>query len=356
MADRSFIVSGIQQIGIGTSDVYETWAWYHRFLNMDIPVFDEAAEANLMLPYTDGIPQKRHAVLALNLAGGGGTEIWQYTSRVPQAPDFKPIPGDLGLFAAQFKSRDISKTRDLIKQNHTVSELMHHPVLGQSFFTRDLHGNPLQIVESKQWFGRPESHSGGVAGAIIGVSDIHRSTKFYKDVIGMKVTVMDKVDEGFYSFFNGKGRCKRVVLQQPESIQGPFSELLGPCQLTLIEAQNHQPRKIFENRLWGDLGFIHLCFDVVDIDHLKAFCEKNNSPFQVDSGNFEMGDAAGRFAYIEDPDGTLIEFVETYKVPILKKFNWYLDLRKRTKGKTLPKWMLKAMGLNRVKEVTKFGS
>ena len=31
-----------------------------------------------------------------------------------------------------------------------------------------------------------------------------------------------------------------------------------------------------------------------------------------------MGDAAGQFAYIEDPDGTLIEFVETHKVPLVK--------------------------------------
>ena len=63
-----------------------------------------------------------------------------------------------------------------------------------------------------------------------------------------------------------------------------------------------------------------------------------------------MGEAAGHFTYIEDPDGTLIEFVETHKIPIAKKINWYLDLKKRNPEKALPKWMLKALGLNRVKD------
>jgi hypothetical protein len=62
-----------------------------------------------------------------------------------------------------------------------------------------------------------------------------------------------------------------------------------------------------------------------------------------------MGEAAGHFTYIEDPDGTLIEFVETHKVPVLKKFGLYLNMKKRDPRKPLPKWMLSALGLNKVK-------
>jgi hypothetical protein len=62
-----------------------------------------------------------------------------------------------------------------------------------------------------------------------------------------------------------------------------------------------------------------------------------------------MGKAAGHFSYIEDPDGTLIEFVETHKLPLLKKLGWYLDLRKRRPEKALPTWMLKTLGFSRVK-------
>ena len=46
----------------------------------------------------------------------------------------------------------------------------------------------------------------------------------------------------------------------------------------------------------------------------------------------------------------LIEFVETKKIPIMKKLGWYLDLRKRDALKPLPNWMLKALKFNRVKD------
>ena len=63
-----------------------------------------------------------------------------------------------------------------------------------------------------------------------------------------------------------------------------------------------------------------------------------------------MGEAAGHFSYIEDPDGTLIEFVETHKVPVLQKIGWYLDLTKKKKGENLPTWILKALSFSKVKE------
>ena len=43
------------------------------------------------------------------------------------------------------------------------------------------------------------------------------------------------------------------------------------------------------------------------------------------------------------------EFVETKKMPILKKLNWYLDLTKRPAEKPLASWMLKALKFNRKK-------
>ena len=60
------------------------------------------------------------------------------------------------------------------------------------------------------------------------------------------------------------------------------------------------------------------------MEALRKECEEKGYPFTVDSEKalgetFDMGEAAGRFSYIEDPDGTLIEFVETLKVPLVKK-------------------------------------
>ena len=94
-----------------------------------------------------------------------------------------------------------------------------------------------------------------------------------------------------------------------------------------------------------------MCFDITNQAAMKQLCAEKGHPYTVDSGEkFDMGEAAGHFSYIEDPDGALIEFVETKKIPIMKKFGWYLDLRKRDALKPLPGWMLKALKFNRVKD------
>jgi hypothetical protein len=131
---------------------------------------------------------------------------------------------------------------------------------------------------------------------------------------------------------------------------------LGSSEIELVKVEGREPRKIFEGRFWGDLGFIHLCYDINGMEKLNAACAKRGFPFTVDSfanddGNsFDMGEAAGHFSYIEDPDGTLIEFVETHKVPILKKLGFYLNMRKRNPNKHLPNWVLKTLRLSRVKD------
>ena len=105
--------------------------------------------------------------------------------------------------------------------------------------------------------------------------------------------------------------------------------------IELISSTGKPGKRFMKDRFWGDPGFIHLCYDMRGMDDLKSFCESKGFPFTVDSkksheGNsFDMGEAAGHFSYIADPDGTLIEFVETHKMPVLKKLGLYLDLRKR---------------------------
>ena len=86
------------------------------------------------------------------------------------------------------------------------------------------------------------------------------------------------------------------------------------------------------------------------MDGLKCRSEKAGYSFSIDSANsFSMGSSSGRFCYVEDPDGTLIELVETHKVPIFKKIGWYLDLKKRKNGTPLPNWMIGMMGLSKIK-------
>jgi catechol 2,3-dioxygenase-like lactoylglutathione lyase family enzyme len=347
-----YIISGIQQAGIGVRNVKEAFKWYNSRLGMDIPVFEEEAVADLMLPYTGGKPHERHAILAINLAGGGGFEIWQYTSRSPQPPPFQPLAGDLGIFCIKLRSGNIETSYNELKASGVEirNEIIHDPSGRRHFYFQDPYGNLFEVVEDTERFARGKRNNAGVAGAVIGVTNLERSKRFYAELLGYNKVLFEgeAVFKDMSAIPGGDRLVKRAILAHSEPRKGPFSKLLGGSYIELIEAKNVTPRKIFEGRFWGDLGFIHLCFDVKNMDALKKKSASIGHPFTIDGGaGFEMGEAAGHFCYAEDPDGTLIEFVETKKIPLLKKIGWYLDLTKRDPQKPLPDWMLKTMRFSR---------
>jgi len=347
-------IAGIQQIGIGVTDVYEALKWYKEVLGYDVVIFDEAAEAGLMVRYTENKPQKRHAVLAYNFKGGGGFEIWQYTSRTPVPPAFEIQLGDLGIYACKIKSADVAKAyREFQKEEvNIISELKNSPEGKPHFFMKDPYDNIFEIEEGDgdDWLLKQEKPTGGNSGVIIGVSDIEKSIGFYSSILGYDTVVYD--EEGVFDDLSGlpgsNEKYRRVLLKHSKKRAGAFSPLLGNSRVELIQSGIRKGKKIYDNRLWGDLGYIHLCYDIIGMDELKKECENLGYPFTVDSANsFDMGEAAGHFSYIEDPDGALIEFVETHKIPIIKKIGWYLNLQKRGQLKPLPKWFFKLLASSR---------
>jgi catechol 2,3-dioxygenase-like lactoylglutathione lyase family enzyme len=176
----------------------------------------------------------------------------------------------------------------------------------------------------------------------------------YQDILDYETIVYDTtgVFDDLKHLPAGNKKVRRVLLTHKKERRGPFARLLGPSQIELVQSlERDDTQSIFANRYWGDWGFIHLCFDIQGMEALKQECEEKGFAFTVDSSDtFDMGEAGGRFSYVEDPDGTWIEFVETHKVPIMKKLGWYINLKNRKPGKYLPNWMLKTMGLNKVKD------
>lgn len=354
------VISGIQQIGVGIPDVNNAFKWYRENLGFDVPIFDDPGVADRMLPYTGGIPQSRHAVLAINMQGGGGLEIWQYTSRQPQPPSFEPELGDLGINAVKIKTQDIKKAYGLMTTSNVGIQggIEKTPDGIGSFFIKDPYGNVFQIEENRNAFMKTDFANGGVAGAIIGVSRMEAAVGFYKEILGYDDLIYDT--EGIFPDLEplAGGCCamRRVLLGHKEPRKGAFSRMFGKTRIELVQALDRKPRKIFEGRFWGDLGFIHLCFDIRGMADMRELCRSKGCPFTVDSnpetddgktGTFDMGDAAGCFAYAEDPDGTLIEFVEAHKIPIMKKLGLFLNMRKRNPEKPLPDWMLKTLKFSR---------
>ena len=343
------IINGIQQIGIGVGNAERVFNWYCKNLGFDILVFEDEATAELMTRYTDDVVYRRYAMLAMNMLGGGGLEIWQYKSRIPQASKIPILLGDLGINAMKIRSYELEKVR--VGLERQVLEILSEVGNGSHFFFSDPWNNLVQVVEDAYRFSRTGFYSGGVLGAIIGVSDMEKAIYFYQELLGYEIKESDY--SGFFddlsSLPGGENKFRRVLLKHSNRRKGGFGELYGPSEIELLQVLDRKPKKIFEDRLWGDLGYIHLCFDISGMDALKEESKSLGYEFTVDSADsFDMGEAAGRFGYIEDPDGTLIEFVETHKVPIIKKFGIYINLKKRNPIKPLPRFLIKSLRFHRV--------
>lgn len=348
------MINGIQQVGIGVEDVEVSWNWYRKNFGFDTPVFDDEAEAPLMTKYTGGKSELRRAILAMNLNGGGGMEIWQFRNRKPKNP--QPLSMcQTGILATMVKCRDAKAARQELMAKRIQCGDVKEDFSGRKCFTViDPYGNAFIIGETKEWYRENHSVFGGIEGVLVGVKDIDASRKFYSEVLelsderaqgsGRQADLMD--------FKDGNLEFDRVRLSPGSRHTGAFSDILGNFYIDLISVKDQEVEEHrYKDRYWGDPGFIHLCFDVNKMNGIKQRADKLGSPFTVDSGeSFSMGEAAGRFAYLEDPDGTLIELVETDKITVSKKLGWYLTLKEKQKSKPLPRWMVKLLSLNRVKD------
>ncbi len=355
----AFQISGIQQLGVGVENVYQAWEWYREYFGQDVLLSDAPGEASKMQTYTNHRPQTRHTILAYNMQGGGGLEIWQYTSRKPTKVGFEVKLGDLGTFIGKLKSRNVQAAY-LRMKTHCPELLMSS--FGKTiadkehFFMKDPFGNLFEIVESDVTFRETDSKIGGVYGAFVGVSDMDKSIQFYKEILGYDTIIYDSTDvfEDFAKIPGGNDKLRRVLLGHSQKRKGPFSNFLNESQIELIQIVNtdrRQPRRIYDfvTHLWGDPGFIQICYDIRNMKELKEYCESKGHPFTSDSNPeaydseakiFDMGGASGHFTYIEDPDGNLIEFVETYYVPIVAKLGLGINLKTRDPERPLPDFMM----------------
>ena len=333
------VICGIQQVGIGVNDFVEAWKWYYDHFGFEIKIVDDEGVAERMLPYTGGKPQPRRSGIALNIRGGGGFEIWQPKERELNYLKEPVRLGDLGILIAKVKTGDVERAYNTFVNRglDVISEVLVSPFGLKHFYMKDPYGNLFDLEEDHYVFVNEDKLTGGANGAVIGVSDMERSLPLYMKLLEYDKVVFDRTEvfADLQSLPGGEKKLRRVILERAKPIEGPLSGVMGTSRLELIQAET-PGKKLYEGRYWGDPGFIHLCFDVRNMEAVKAETEAMGHPFVCDSGaDFGMGEANGHFTYIEDPDGTLIEFVETFRIPIIKKLGLYLNLAKKDDRKQL---------------------
>lgn len=123
--------------------------------------------------------------------------------------------------------------------------------------------------------------------ASIRVSNVARSIDFYRQLLSMKVLSRREI----------KQNNAEIIFLQDSKGEGCTLEL------TYYRSQNRFVQADYEERL-----FDHLAFTVADMDATIAAMRKEK--VTITDEPFKLGPGGSTIAFVEDPDGTLIELIE----------------------------------------------
>ena len=119
-----------------------------------------------MLAHTNGKPRERHAILALNLEGGGGFEIWQHTGKKPRIIDFEIQLGDLGINMGILKSDNVDAAYSKFKSSglQLLGDVTKDPLGNKHFYLKDVYNNLWEVKEHSKVFKKEKAVNGAFLG------------------------------------------------------------------------------------------------------------------------------------------------------------------------------------------------
>lgn len=320
------MINGIQHIGIGVKSRDESFYFYNNALGFSVPLSRHTGNCYGMIPVIEK-DETRNVTISMNPYGGGLVEIFQYTSKIPL-----PVPDEIDFSYSGFlfyglKVRNIARSLKII-ENFGGKIITHStsftPMKNYSWKTglfRDpdgIHGMMLEYPDSNTGYGNGSPRIGGIEYVSIGVSNLDRSIDFYSNILGYNDIVYQC--EGSYPEWEcifGKGRkLKRALLKRGAKPQGIFRHFLKGGMIELIEVESNRGKHNFVGRKWGDIGFMELCFDVSDISSTLDMVTKKGAQIIVPPYIQDMGmNTKATFAYIKDPDGSMLEFADIESLP-----------------------------------------
>ena len=129
------------------------------------------------------------------------------------------------------------------------------------------------------------------------VSDMEKSLKFYRDLLGLKIK----------SLVNEQGEFLDNMLAH-ENVKNKVAKLVteqGNALVELIDSSSYGNKK---DRDFFTIGASHFALTVDDLNETYDYLIKNGVKFTAPPQ--QSPDGFAKVTFCEDPDGTLIELVE----------------------------------------------
>ena len=313
------MINAFQHIGLGVWDLDRTFGFYKKLFGYKIKINDITTASKEMEPVVGSVETMRMA-MAMNVKGGGILEFIEHKSS-----PIRPFPedtgyGSLGILELGFAVRGIEQVVDSFRA-HGVSFLT--PVCDLELsdgrrwryaYLKDPDGMMIQLVEDirpgQTAAKRPEVHGANHVG--IGVSDLGQSTAFYGNVLGFdrQVCAFEGHNPELDPVSGGPVYMKMAILERSAPNTGPIHALpSGTIKLVAVPDQKGQ--HVYRGRRWGDIGCMEFCLDVSDLEGAVEDAKAGGTPIYLEPCEIDMGSGSrGKVAYVRDPDGTIVEFVE----------------------------------------------
>jgi catechol 2,3-dioxygenase-like lactoylglutathione lyase family enzyme len=311
------LITAFQHVGMGVHDTDRTYEFYRKLMGFRVKLSDQTSYLEEMGPIIGAVVEMR-ALMAMNARGGAAIELIEHTSTRPLEPPEPVQWGDLGYLELGLKAFNLDQLYLDLKRKGveflTPVRSMELSVGGRERYAylRDPDGLLLQLVEEK---GGKRPAVAGVRHVALGVSDMEKARSFYRDVLGFadvlnefkgRVPELDEV--------TGGKEMELVVLGHRAEGESAMP-LLERAMVKLVFTPGYKGKTIYEGRRWGDIGLMEMAFDVNDLAGtvngiIAKGAELFHPPTFVDMGS----GTAGRFSYIKDPDGNVVEMVAVEKV------------------------------------------
>ena len=213
----NYVIHGIQHVGVAVPEHAPAWKWYRKHFGLDVPFFNDEANADLMTIYTGNKVISKRAAMVLNLKGGAAMEVICPSTFKARHADVDHQLGDYGIYIGWVKSADVQQSYDFMKEEgvHMLSEVVKMPNGWDTFYFKDLNGLIYQVIPSDGFYTSTDLPNGGLAGCSIGVSDMDKAIGFY-GLLGYDEVARDAQGSfaDWASLPGGSGQFRRVLLTQ----------------------------------------------------------------------------------------------------------------------------------------------